>query len=80
MFPFLQEFTAPEGGYKFINGRGEVQDADEYIRNSEEKLAQQAAEKLQGETLVNPMPGPVPFPPLSAPADREGDADVPEED
>ncbi|CAM9180030.1 unnamed protein product [Discosporangium mesarthrocarpum] len=37
LFPFLKAFEAPEGGYKFINGRGEEQDADEFIRREEEK-------------------------------------------
>lgn len=80
LFPFLQQFTTPEGGYKFINGRGEVQDADEYIRNSEEKLAQEAASKLQGELLINPFLGPFSLPPSSAPPEEESDSDKTLED
>lgn len=75
LFPYLQEFTTPEGGYKFINGRGEEQDADEYIRNSEKKLAQEAAERLMGhppiEPIVDPIPGPIPPDGLSDDTDYE---------
>lgn len=60
--PHLQLFPAPEGGYKFINGRGEEQDADAYIRESEIKLAQQAAERI-AQQEQNPL-FPPPFPPV----------------
>lgn len=60
--PYLQKFEVPEGGYKFINGRGEEQDADEYIRESEKKLAQQAAQRA-AQQQANPL-FPPPFPPI----------------
>eukprot|EP00752_Nemacystus_decipiens_P010604 g9442.t1 len=55
MSPPLEKFEAPEGGYKFINGRGEEQDADAYIREQELKLAEQAAERVKKQQQ-NPDP------------------------
>lgn len=66
--PFLEQFAAPEGGYKFINGRGEEQDADTYIKESEIKLAQQAAERMEQQEQ-NPL-----FPPPFPAADEDPDA------
>ena len=63
--PYLEKFMAPEGGYKFINGRGEEQDADAYIQQSELKLAQQAAERME-QQKQNPL-----FPPPFPPADED---------
>lgn len=60
MSPYLEQYTAPEGGYKFVNGRGEEQDADAYILESELKLAQQAAERMEQQEQ-NPL-FPPPFP------------------
>lgn len=54
--PYLEMFQAPEGGYKFINGRGEEQDADAYIRAQELKLAEEANEKK--EQQQDPLFGP----------------------
>lgn len=57
MSPLLEKFEAPEGGYKFINGRGEEQDADEYIRVQELKLAEEANERMKQQEQ-NPLFGP----------------------
>lgn len=67
MSPFLEKFEAPEGGYKFINGRGEEQDADEYIRVQELKLAEEANERMRQQEQ-NPLFGPRSS---SPPADRD---------
>ena len=63
--PYLEQFDAPEDGYKFINGRGEEQDAEEYIRESERRLAQQAAERA-AQQEENPL-----FPPIFPTIDDE---------
>jgi len=61
MSPPLEEFSAPEGGYKFINGRGEEQDANAYIRAQELKLAEQAAARAKRqEENPDPLFGPRP--------------------
>lgn len=57
MSPLLEKFEAPEGGYKFINGRGEEQDADEYIRVQELKLAEEANDRMKQQEQ-NPLFGP----------------------
>lgn len=67
--PYLEQFDAPEDGYKFINGRGEEQDAEDYIRESEHKLAQQAAERA-AKLEQNPL-----FPPMFPPIGEEGSDD-----
>eukprot|EP00903_Cladosiphon_okamuranus_P009404 g8968.t1 len=59
--PPLEKFEAPEGGYKFINGRGEERDADAYIQEQELKLAEQAAERAKKQQLnPDPLFGPRP--------------------
>ncbi|MEM7655539.1 MAG: hypothetical protein AAF399_05365 [Bacteroidota bacterium] len=65
MSPHLEAFKVPEGGYKFINGRGEEQDADAYIRAQELKEAQEATE-----TKENQQQDPL-FGPRSPPASGE---------
>lgn len=77
MSPPLEKFEAPEGGYKFINGRGEEQDADTYIQEQELKLAEQAAERAKKQQLnPDPLFGPRP----TRPVDDDGDDNEEEED
>lgn len=54
--PFLEEYRPPEGGYKFVNGNGEVRDAEEFIREAEAQMAREAQD--------SPPPPPPPLPPL----------------
>lgn len=72
LFPFLREYTVPEGGYKFINAQGEVQDAEEYIRRSEAKLAQGMVDKVQGDSLIA-SPSSMDTLPFSLPESPSGD-------
>lgn len=71
MSPPLEKFTAPEGGFKFINGRGEEQDADAYIEAQELKLAEKAAARAhEQEQNPNPLFGPRPPRPVDDDEDR----------
>ena len=78
MSPPLEKFEAPEGGYKFINGRGEEQDADAYIQEQELKLAEQAAERAKKQQQ-NPDPLFGPRPPRLV-VDGDGEEEEEEED
>ncbi|CAM9383038.1 unnamed protein product [Scytosiphon promiscuus] len=55
--PYLETYEAPEGGYKYINGRGEEQDADAYIQAQELKLAEEANERMKNQQQ-DPLFGP----------------------
>lgn len=77
MSPPLEKFEAPEGGYKFINGRGEEQDADAYIEAQERKLVEQAAARAEKqEQNPDPLFGPRP----GRPADDDEEEEDEEED
>lgn len=69
MSPPLEKFSAPEGGYKFINGRGQEQDANAYIEAQELKVGEQAAARAKRQE-ENPDPLFGPRPPRG-PADED---------